>query len=149
MRQRTEIEGLKSDMTSLKILIDENEAARQDLYREIEVLQTFLRKIAGENSRLRKRLTQVEHVLKAANTARQQMREDIVSSVAKNIEKLLRSQNVDARRVERGVEHTVRAGETLSEIAAAYNVRVAVIVKVNNLKDANILRKGQKLFIPE
>jgi len=149
MRQRTEIEGLTSDMTRLQVLVDENNAARQQLYREIDALQISLKKIAAENSRTRKRLTKVEQLLKAADTARKQMREDIISNIAKKIEKLLRSQSASSRPVQRGYEHTVRVGETLSEIASAYNVTVAVIVKANNLPNSNIIRKGQKLFIPE
>lgn len=49
----------------------------------------------------------------------------------------------------RGREHVVRQGETLSEIAKAYNVTVSAIIKVNNLKDAHIIRIGQTLFIPD
>ena len=46
-----------------------------------------------------------------------------------------------------GYEHTVERGQTLSDIALAYGVKVNDIVRDNNLKDANTLREGQKLFI--
>lgn len=48
-----------------------------------------------------------------------------------------------------GYEHVVEAGQTLSEIAHAYKVRVDAILKENKLKDANSVRVGQKLFIPK
>lgn len=47
-----------------------------------------------------------------------------------------------------GYEHEVEPGQTLSEIARAYGVRMDAIVKENNLKDAGAIRVGQKLFIP-
>lgn len=47
-----------------------------------------------------------------------------------------------------GYEHVVQAGETLSAIAAAYNVRSADIIDANNLQNPNQLKAGQKLFIP-
>ncbi len=47
-----------------------------------------------------------------------------------------------------GYEHEVEPGQTLSEIARAYGVRMEAIVKENNLKDAGAIRAGQKLFIP-
>jgi LysM repeat protein len=43
----------------------------------------------------------------------------------------------------------VKPGETLSEIAKAYGVRISVITKSNNLKNPDDLRVGQTLFIPE
>lgn len=45
-------------------------------------------------------------------------------------------------------EHTVAAGDTVSDIAKAYGVTTAAIVRENNLKDAGSIRVGQKLYIP-
>ena len=45
-------------------------------------------------------------------------------------------------------EHKVGAGQTVSEIARAYGVSVADIVKANNLKSANAIRENQTLWIP-
>lgn len=52
----------------------------------------------------------------------------------------------------RFVEHTVRAGETLSVIARQYyqdGAKAAVIAAFNDLADPNLLRVGQVLRIPE
>lgn len=45
--------------------------------------------------------------------------------------------------------HTVRVGETLSEIAAAYGVTVAELMALNNITNANQIRIGQELALPE
>jgi LysM repeat protein len=44
--------------------------------------------------------------------------------------------------------HTVRNGDTLSAIAARYDTTVAAIVNLNDLNNANNLRVGQVLLIP-
>lgn len=46
------------------------------------------------------------------------------------------------------VLHTVRRGETLSEIAARHRVKLADVTRVNNIADASTIRVGQKLVIP-
>jgi len=55
---------------------------------------------------------------------------------------------------EKGYSHTVEKGQTLSMIAAAYSekgVKVTVddIRKANNLGPKDVLKVGQKLFIPK
>lgn len=45
-------------------------------------------------------------------------------------------------------QHTVQSGETLSLIAAQYNVSVDAIMEVNNLTNPNILSVGQVLNLP-
>jgi LysM repeat protein len=44
--------------------------------------------------------------------------------------------------------HTIRPGDTLSAIAARYNTTVAAIVNLNDLNNANSLRVGEELLIP-
>lgn len=45
--------------------------------------------------------------------------------------------------------HTVQAGETLSEIAAAYGVTTAELMALNNITNPNQIRVGQELMLPE
>ncbi len=45
--------------------------------------------------------------------------------------------------------HVVKAGETLSGIASEHGVSVRELARANRLKDADKLRRGQKLLIPE
>ncbi|NIV17509.1 MAG: transglycosylase SLT domain-containing protein [Woeseiaceae bacterium] len=44
--------------------------------------------------------------------------------------------------------HTIRRGETLSEIAAYYKTRVATLVALNNLRSSHRIRAGQRLRLP-
>jgi LysM repeat protein len=46
------------------------------------------------------------------------------------------------------VQHEVQSGETLGEIAKAYNVTVEAIVEANNLSDPDQISVGQLLTIP-
>ena len=47
------------------------------------------------------------------------------------------------------VNHTVKAGETLSGLAKKYGTTVEAIAKLNNIKDVNLIRTGQVLKISE
>ncbi len=47
-----------------------------------------------------------------------------------------------------GLTHTVSAGETLAQIANAYDVRVSDLVSANGLDDPDLLRIGQLISIP-
>jgi peptidoglycan lytic transglycosylase D len=44
--------------------------------------------------------------------------------------------------------HTIRRGETLSEIAAEYDTRISTLVALNNLRSSNRIRAGQRLRLP-
>lgn len=46
------------------------------------------------------------------------------------------------------IVHTVAPGETLTGIAARYNVSLAALVKANQIRDRNVIHIGDKLFIP-
>lgn len=47
------------------------------------------------------------------------------------------------------ITYTVKRGNTLSQIAAAYGVTVAHIVELNNIQNPNLIYPGQKLRITE
>jgi len=44
--------------------------------------------------------------------------------------------------------HTIARGDTLSQIAEAYNTRVSTLVALNNLGSSNRIRAGQQLRLP-
>ncbi len=46
------------------------------------------------------------------------------------------------------IVHTVAPGETLTGIAAHYNVSLAALVKANQIRDRNVIHIGDKLFVP-
>jgi LysM repeat protein len=45
-------------------------------------------------------------------------------------------------------QHTIRAGETLTTIAARYGISVKTLMETNRITDANSIREGQKLTVP-
>lgn len=47
------------------------------------------------------------------------------------------------------VDHVVRPGETLSEIAEYYGVGISVLMRHNGIDNPNLLRPGQRLEIPQ
>jgi len=49
----------------------------------------------------------------------------------------------------RGATHTVRSGESLSQIAQIYGVSIEQIMAVNGLDDPNTIVVGQELLIPQ
>ena len=46
------------------------------------------------------------------------------------------------------IMHTVGANDYLGKIAAKYKGTTAAIIKLNNIKNANLISKGQNLRIP-
>ncbi|MBI5499013.1 MAG: LysM peptidoglycan-binding domain-containing protein [Deltaproteobacteria bacterium] len=54
----------------------------------------------------------------------------------------------EARVTRAGVVLYVAEGQTLSDIAASYDVSVSRVLRANDLEDANALRVGQRLLIP-
>lgn len=59
-----------------------------------------------------------------------------------------KSTSLDPVSKEAGVIHTVQAGETLLSIAKRYGVAVDLIISVNDLHNAHLIKIGQKLKIP-
>jgi nucleoid-associated protein YgaU len=113
---------------------------------------------AGDAQRraLEERTAALERRLVEMEAAREKDRQEIIDVLSRRMAELLQAtapaagrSSVAARRGEQsGWEHEVKPGESLSAIAAAYGVRVADIVAANQLKDADRIRAGQKLFIP-
>lgn len=106
---------------------------------------------------LEPRLDTVESRMAALEKQRVKDRQEIVDSLSKKMADIMKSSSSGGgvtrsskpRSSGYGYEHTVEAGQTLSEIAAAYGVSVQRILEENNLSNANMLKVGQVLFIPE
>ena len=87
------------------------------------------------------------------DAARIKDRQEIYDDIAKKVSSLMKS-SAPARAAARspsqtGIEHVVQPGETLSVIASAYGVKLSVLVQANQLKSADQIKVGQKLFIPD
>ncbi len=108
------------------------------------------------------RVAALERQLQQLARQREQDKKEIVDTLSQKIAGLMQPPTATGRRTaqappsgqrtarsEYGYEHVVKPGQTLSEIAAAYGVSVAVLIRENDIRDPNRLQAGQKLFIPE
>lgn len=148
----------------------------EDLDVRVETLREDLRKAnlaAGQVSRedlrlLQDRLNRIEQQLVDQQAARAREQDALLLKVSDQVNKSMReylSGNPPPTRsaspaaaatpargkappVERGWEHVVESGQTLSAIAVAYGTTTQSILKANNLQNADSIRVGQKLFVP-
>lgn len=152
-------------------------SAIEDLDVRVETLREDLRKAnlaAGQVSRedlrlLQDRLNRIEQQLVDQQAAREREHDALLLKVSDQVNKSMReylSGNPPPTRsappaaasasstrgkpatVERGWEHVVEPGQTLSAIAVAYGTTTQAILKANNMQNADSIRSGQKLFIP-
>ena len=151
--QTLQISSLRADVARLKEQVSAIERTQQELYRRLDQGDSSDR---AEMKQLKASVAQLEQALQSLETARGRDRQEIVETLGKRVADVMKTQVSSAGRSsssssakERGVEHTVQAGQTISEIATAYKVSAAKIMKANNITNPNSLRVGQKLFIPE
>jgi LysM repeat protein len=147
MRQHSDIESLKLDVSRLKDRLEGIEAAQDTIHGEIADLG---RSRAKDNDQVKQGLAEINRKIDLLDRAREKLRQEIVDTLSRKIADVMkRGQAASRPRVQEGLEHVVKPGETLSEISSAYGVPVKTIIKVNNIKRPDQIRAGQKLFIPE
>ena len=112
---------------------------------------------AAQVQSLQTQLEDLQRQIRALDAARVQDKKEIYDDISKKIATILKtSAPAQASRPARprsssqtGIEHVVQPGESLSKIAAAYGVRMNVLVEENGLSSPDNIRVGQKLFIPD
>ncbi len=108
---------------------------------------------AAQVQSVQTQIDDLQRQIRALDAARVQDKKDIYEDISKKVASLIRTTQPPSppRRSasQTGIEHVVQPGESLSRIAAAYGVRMNVIIEANNLKNPDNLIAGQKLFIPE
>jgi nucleoid-associated protein YgaU len=139
------MEALKADVYRLREQSGSASEGYEQVYADIERIR---REQAEGDRELADRLDQLEIRLRKQEAALDAMHKQIVAELSRKMAALMKS-HTPASRSEYGREHVVKSGETLSEIASAYGVTVTALVRANGLKDANAIRVGQKIFIPE
>ena len=142
------MDRLSADVARLRERVEALAVVQQELGRQVDALQTASRE---EDARTRDNLAALSQTVAAVGEAQKNVRQEVVDTMAKRVADMM-AQTPKASsppRAERGYEHVVQAGQTLSEIAAAYKVKVPDIIKANRIEKPNALRVGQKLFIPE
>jgi len=145
-RRAMEVQTMKVEIDRLRDRLEGVGIAQDEIYRRLEQLEA-----SGRTSQagLERRLAELSSAVDAAAAARAELKREIVDSVSERVTDVIRSRRPAAAPAQRGYEHVVEPGQTLSEIAAAYNVTTKAIVDANNLPNADTIRVGQTLFIPE
>jgi len=155
MRQREDMLVVQESSQRVEARIEALEFEIDVLRRELDrVQQDTMRATEIEMDALDGRVNATERKINSLEKARNKDRQDIVDTLSKKMADLMQrssssSSSRSGRRSEYGYEHVVKSGETLSEIGTAYGVSVKMIMDENGIKNANMLRAGQVLFIPE
>jgi nucleoid-associated protein YgaU len=137
------------------------ELEQQDIRRELQAVRQA-QQTADQPTR--QRLELLEKRVLALDAAREQDRKAIIDDLSRKVSSLMSASGGSSRSTSSssgrsgtpsgggsdvGYEHVVQSGETLSEIAKAYGVSMNSVLNANGIKSANLIRVGQKLFIPK
>ncbi len=149
-RLRTEVSYLNQNLDQMKNRLDIVQEEQEQLLRELNRLRETVRE--DHQVEQRQLRNDMEQQFAEFERRRETERNHIIEQVTQRISAHLERTSAPAAgtgRTEHGRYHEVQAGETLSEIAAAYQVRANVIVQANDLENPDRLRIGQRLFIPD
>lgn len=124
----------------------------------VNSLDVFLEEVNGENDRLRKSIVdlgnnynQLVDKINAQNKKLADRINTIDAQFSKRIDKLGDSmdslQESLKKRTESAAFHVVSEGDTLSSIAAKYNISVDQLARINGLSDPNNISVGQKIYL--
>ncbi|MBR6021116.1 MAG: LysM peptidoglycan-binding domain-containing protein [Kiritimatiellae bacterium] len=149
---RSAIEQQRQRIAALEQQIDQlNGSIAQDRYQRDS--SSSLYASAAQTTALQQQLADLQKQVRALDDARAKDRAQITEDITKKVSSLVKS-SAPARSAapavsSTGIEHVVQPGETLSQIAAAYGVKMDIIARVNNISNPASIRVGQKLFIPD
>ena len=146
VRRNAEMQNMKADIERLRSRLDGVASAQEQLYREFELLRTA---DSGVRKELESKLNDLSRDLQATDHARQALKSEIVDGLTEQISEVMKQRRPPAPNRQRGYEHVVETGQTLSAVAAAYGVSARAIADANGIDDPNKIRVGQTLFIPE
>lgn len=155
----------REDMLILESKVQKASGNIEGLQMEVQRLQGQLDTIRSGSTQSAQSQTQAmqaalddfDRRIRLLETAREKDKQEIIDRISAKMADIVkasapaRSTKKTSKRAmsDTGYEHEVKPGETLSDIAAAYGVKTSVIIEVNDLKNPNQLKVGQKLFIPE
>jgi LysM repeat protein len=121
--------------------VEEVGQENQALVRSLAAARAELDSVRQESAANRQGLVDLQASLQQATES--------LAAAQKQIQDSARRQDAARKTApSRGGQHAVRAGETLTTIAARYGVRVQALMEKNQITDANSIREGQKLTIP-
>ena len=130
----------------LKVVVEEVGRENQELSRGLAAARADLEASRQEIAGVRQGLLELQRPMQEIA--------DQLAAVQTQVQDLAKRQEAarkaaPARSGGGSEHHTVRAGETLTAIAARYGVSVRALLDRNGLADADSIREGQKLAIPE
>ena len=158
--QRQQDQRLASEVAELRISVQRMEHRLADMAREQDELgedvqrlrQGFREQTSRHDNAVASLSSRLDEQTRAQSVLRRELTEDLSARMAEIIRTQQRTaappRQTSGARAQVGYEHEVQSGETLSEIARAYGVSAQSIMQANNLRDPNLLRVGQTLFIP-
>ena len=146
MRRSSDVANMKASIDRLERQVEDMQSGNEAIFRELENMGRLL---ANESRKTDERLAAIDLKLNSEAVAREKMRKSIISELSTKVSTIISTRTAPVRSFGSGWEHIVKSGQTLSEIAAEYKVKVKVIVRENNLKNPDDIKVGQKLFIPE
>ncbi|HEY8240329.1 MAG TPA: LysM domain-containing protein [Kiritimatiellia bacterium] len=154
LEQQQDMEIMQDKLNKLQGRIEGLELEQQRIHQQLDAMP---RSSASQIDAVQARVNDLDARIRAVDSAREKDKKDIIDTLSGKISQVVSSAAKSAPKqpVKRsaatsgtGYEHVVESGQTISEIAAAYKVRVSDVITANDLKDPNHLRVGQKLFIP-
>lgn len=153
--QRVDMRQLEARVQQLENDVQLAQSEKEDMKIEVERLKQDLLASQKTNTQYEKDIKRLDDLVKKVDTAREEDRKVIIDEVSQEIgrisKKLHAAQNPPAPKnnvEEKGYEHVVGKGETLTAIAKAYGVSVKSIMEANKLSKSD-LKMGQKLFVPK
>ena len=124
--------------------------SRERMYARIDEVE---QKAVASNRQRQQEISALKAEIRALRAEREAMRAQLVKELSSKMATAMQSYAAQAQassaRSQSGRLHRVESGQTLSEIARAYNVTVAAIMRENKMRSADVLKVGQELFIPE
>jgi len=151
--EREDLLVMREDINQCKSRLETMEIEQKNILNEIQQLRN-----RGQDESARARLDELERRIAALDAARAADKQAVVEQISGNVAKMMgggasasktAAKKTASSSSSTGYEHVVKEGETLSAIAAAYKVKINAIIDANDLNKPYILRKGQKLFIPQ
>lgn len=143
----------RTAMTQDQLIVQENQ---RRLSGRLEALEMEVNRISRDLDTQRSQLDTLRGQLDSRCAAIEQKSEadkrEMVARLSGELDKLMKQASASrpaATTSSRGIEHTVRPGETLYIISKAYGVSSKTIIDLNNIQDPDRLSVGQKLFIPQ
>jgi LysM repeat protein len=155
---QADVSYLREEIRRMNARIDSSEAELGRVQGDVMASQSSQPAYASsaQVQSVQTQLDDLQRQIRALDAARAQDKKEIYDDISKKIATLLKSAPASSsaaskptKRSASGIEHVVQPGESLSKIASAYGVSMAVIVQENGLASPNSIRVGQKLFIPD